>query len=64
MARKAYKDLSPEAKEARRNYHREWAAKNPERVKEANRRFWERKAQAEAAGKEAGVNGKQKAAYG
>ena len=54
MARKACKELSPEAKEARRNYHREWAAKNPDKVKEATRRFWERKAQAEAAGKEAG----------
>ena len=54
MARKAYKDLSPEAKEARRKYHKEWAAKNPDKVKEANRRFWERKAQEEAAGKEAG----------
>ena len=54
MARKAYKELSPEAKEARRKYHKEWVAKNPEKVREANRRFWEKKAQAEAAGKEAG----------
>ena len=54
MGKKAYKDLSPEAKEARRKYHKEWAAKNPDKVKEATRRFWERKAQAEAAGKEAG----------
>lgn len=50
MAKK-YKDLSPEAKEARKKYHKEWAARNPEKVKEATRRFWERKAQAEAAGK-------------
>ena len=51
MAKKAYKELSPEAKEARRKYHKEWAAKNPEKVKEANRRFWERKAQEATAGK-------------
>lgn len=51
MSRKAIKDLSPEAREARRKYQKEWREKNPEKVKEATRRFWERKAQA---GKEAG----------
>ena len=50
MVRKTYKDLTPEAKEARRKYHREWTKKNPDKVRETNRRFWERKAQAEAAG--------------
>ena len=49
MAKKKYKDLSPEAKEARRKYHREWTAKNPDKVREINRRFWERKAQEDAA---------------
>jgi len=47
MGKKAYKDLSPEAKEARKKYHKEWAARNPERVRENMRRYWERKAQAE-----------------
>lgn len=46
-------ELSPEAKEARRKYHREWVAKNREKVNETMRRYWERKAR-EAAGKEAG----------
>ena len=46
-------ELTPEAKEARRKYHKEWVAKNPDKVKEAMRRYWERKAR-EAAGKEAG----------
>lgn len=52
MDKRERKDLSPEAKEARRKYHKEWAAKNPEKVKEAIRRYWERKAQAENAGKQ------------
>lgn len=49
--RKKYEDLSPEAREARKKYQREWREKNPEKVKEATRRFWERKA---LAGREAG----------
>jgi hypothetical protein len=53
-------DLSPEAKQTRREYKRRWREKNrehvreynrnwkrqnPERVKEHARRYWERKAQ-------------------
>ena len=49
MAKKKNEALSPEAKEARRQYHREWTAKNPDRVREINRRYWERKARANAA---------------
>lgn len=52
MAGRKTTKLSPEAKEARRKYHKEWAAKNPDKVKEINRRYWERKAQAEAAGRQ------------
>ena len=47
MSKKKHSELSPEAKEARRKYHKEWAAKNPEKVRETIRRYWERKAQAE-----------------
>ena len=46
MAKKTMKELSPEAQEARRKYQKEWREKNPDKVKEATRRFWERKAQA------------------
>ena len=49
MARKRKRELTPEAREARNKYHREWAAKNPEKVDAIYVRFWERKAQAEAA---------------
>ena len=49
MANKRKCELSPEARKARNKYHKEWAARNPDKVKEINRRFWERKAQAEAA---------------
>lgn len=37
-------ELSNQAKEARRAYLREWRRKNPEKVRESNRRYWERKA--------------------
>lgn len=30
--------------QARREYHKKWRAKNKERVREYNRRFWERQA--------------------
>lgn len=39
------KDLSEDAKEERRRYKREWNRKNPDKVKAAQRRYWERKAQ-------------------
>ena len=38
------KELSPEAKELRRLYAKAWRAKNPDKVRENNRRYWERKA--------------------
>lgn len=36
--------LTQAAKEARRAYQREWRRKNKEKVKDNNRRYWERKA--------------------
>jgi len=33
------------AKEIRRKYMREWRKKNPEKVREYNRKHWERKAE-------------------
>ena len=36
--------LSRAAAEARRAYLRQWRQENPEKIKEHQRRFWERKA--------------------
>lgn len=41
------------AREAQRQYLREWRKRNPERVREANRRYWQRRAERLAAEKEA-----------
>ncbi len=32
------------AKKERREYYRQWRAKNKDKVREKNRRYWERKA--------------------
>jgi len=40
------KTMSEAAREARNAYKRKWAKENPDKVKAANRRYWERKAQA------------------
>lgn len=37
-------DISDAAKELRKAYYKEWRKKNPEKVREKNRRYWERKA--------------------
>lgn len=37
-------NLSTPAVEERRKYFRQWRAKNPDKVKAANRRYWEKKA--------------------
>ncbi|MBR5110591.1 MAG: phosphatase [Clostridia bacterium] len=37
--------LSPEAAEARRRYRREWNRRNPEKLRQYNRQFWEKKAE-------------------
>ena len=36
--------LEERAKEERREYFRQWRAKNPDKVRENNRRYWERRA--------------------
>ena len=52
------KEISEKAKEAQREYLREWRRKNPDKVREQNRRYWERKAQQMASqGKETEVDG-------
>lgn len=38
------KELTPEAKEARRIYRNEWAKRNPDKIREYARRYWEKKA--------------------
>lgn len=38
--------MNEKAKEARRAYKREWARKNPEKVRAAQARYWEKKAAA------------------
>lgn len=40
-------NLSEEAKAKKREYQREWRARNRDRVREYNRRYWEAKAQEE-----------------
>lgn len=37
--------MTDAAREAQRAYRREWARKNPDRVKAAQARYWERKAE-------------------
>ena len=37
-------ELSEDAKKARRDYRREWAKRNPDRIREYARRHWEKKA--------------------
>lgn len=38
-------ELSEEAKQARKEYRREWRARNKDKVAESNRRYWEKKSQ-------------------
>ncbi|OUO13139.1 hypothetical protein B5F94_10740 [Flavonifractor sp. An4] len=39
------KQLDEQARAARAAYFREWRKKNPDKVRESNRRYWERRAQ-------------------
>lgn len=48
--------LSDEAREARRRYHNEWNKKNRDKVKAAQVRYWNRKA--DNANKKEGPTGK------
>lgn len=45
------KELSEEAKEARRQYHREWQRKNKDRVRKYVMNYWERLARESREGK-------------
>lgn len=36
--------LEEKAKEERREYFRKWRAKNKDKIRESNRRYWERRA--------------------
>lgn len=47
------KELREAAVNARREYQREWRAKNKDKVAANNRRYWERKALARKAEQEA-----------
>ena len=55
--------MDERAIEARRKYHREWARKNPDKVRAATERYWQRKA-AQAAETEATETGKPATAAG
>ena len=48
MARVA--TMTDEAKAKRAEYMRAWRARNPERVREQNRRYWERRAEQDGQG--------------
>lgn len=41
-------DLQQAAREERARYKREWRAKNPDKVRAQNQRYWEKKALARA----------------
>ena len=41
--------MNEQAKEARRAYRRNWAKNNPDKVRAAQARYWERKAAEQAA---------------
>ena len=43
--------MSDRAKASRAEYYRRWRAANPDKVREKNRRYWERRAQKEKEGK-------------
>lgn len=38
-------EMTDAAREAQRAYMREWRKKNPDRVREKNKRYWEKRAQ-------------------
>lgn len=40
--------MTEQAKEKRREYRREWARKNPDKVKAAQERYWQKKAAQQA----------------
>lgn len=42
--RKKVSEMSPEAKQAKREYERRWRAAHPEAVRRHTRNYWEKKA--------------------
>ena len=40
-------ELSEQAKAIKRAYYKDWRAKNKDKVREKNRRYWERRAERE-----------------
>lgn len=50
------KSMTDQAREARRAYKREWNRKNKDKVKAAQARYWERRAQAMTAAKNQGTD--------
>jgi hypothetical protein len=45
VKRKYYQKYQQENRERLNKYQREWRAKNPDKVREYNQRYWEKKAQ-------------------
>lgn len=48
------KQLDEQARAARAEYFREWRRKNPDKVRENNRKYWQRRAARLAAEREGG----------
>lgn len=42
------KSLSSAAQQAKREYNRQWRKNNPDKIREAQRRYWEKKAAQQA----------------
>lgn len=42
--------MEQKARELQREYQRQWRKKNPDKVREKNRRYWEKKAREQAEG--------------
>ena len=47
-------NLNEKARQARNEYQRRWRAANPEKVRAANERYWERRAEKDMYAKEGG----------
>lgn len=56
--------MSEKGNEARRAYKREWARRNPDKIREQQRRYWERKAAAAEERRQAAQDGPQQAEGG
>ena len=56
--------MSEKGNEARRAYKREWARRNPDKIREQQRRYWERKAAAAEGRQQAAQDGQRPAEGG